>query len=96
MITGIEKIITQAIVIIGNKYDLSARIVSIDKLPLINPIITFIRVMYSWLEALNIGKHIHARGENIRIKRIICNGPPNAEVLILLSTLSTASCSFIA
>ena len=96
IITGIEKTITQTIVITGNKYDLSAKIVSRDKLPLIIPIITFISVTFVSSAVLNVGKHIHKRGENISTKRVICNGPPNADVLILLSTLSTASCSFIA
>ena len=42
IITGIEKTITQTIVIIGNKYDLSERIALKGVSPLINPIITLI------------------------------------------------------
>ena len=104
IITAKENRIMQTIVTIDVKYSPFEKMSSNERVPFIISIIIDISVML--LPSLpsfnpksltvNIGKHIHKSGENIRTKRKICSLPPNAEVLILLSTLSTASCSLIA
>ena len=103
-----EKITIQAIKRSMQKYALSDNHISkviapLSALPTV-AIIDLIRVIKEMLVVSNvsrlsceyIGKHIQRSGLNISTNLVICNPPPKADVLILLSTLSTASCSFIA